>query len=323
MTTEPLYGLGDAMLFTGVSVEEEERTGQIYNIYSYYESGANEISETYISTSPGTTHAELSWTYQSVDNNQGIVDHIEHSFSEYQYDAGGRITDEYQGHRSGSLGGKSEETTNETQYYYASTQGNELEYSTSFEIRTETEGGVNSTETEFTRAEYIYLEPASDIEDWHQMISVSEHDTDFDSEIDFTQFSLETKTESSDGYTNDFVMVSIDSDGRLTNSGISAAVSITKNGGTSYTQDYVAAASYNDDGIINESWQHNLTENWGPDGEFVSSSLTSIYKSDAQTDEQWENDGIADYITLTKEDKIQEGGRTTEYTWERTGPGKR
>ena len=69
----PLYSVGDTLVFTGDSIEEE-RPGQTYNYYSYYESGTTEIGETYTSTSSGQTNAELSYLYLSEDNDQGIVD---------------------------------------------------------------------------------------------------------------------------------------------------------------------------------------------------------------------------------------------------------
>ena len=147
-------------------------------------------------------------------------------------------------------------------------------------------------------------------------MSVSEHDTDFDSVTDFTQYVLETKTESSSGDSYEATFVSIDSDDLLTNSSVRTETNVDRNGRTSFTQTYTETASYNDDLIINEYWHQELVENYGQEGEFVSSSSTIIYKSDDGSNDDWENDGVADYYVMTKETINQSSGKLLEITWE-------
>ena len=102
-------------------------------------------------------------------------------------------------------------------------------------------------------------------------------------------------------------------------------MSVTQNGQSVYDYTYDAKASYNDDLIINESWEQELTEIYGPDGEFVSSNSTSIYKSDAfsEVDDDWENDGVADYYLKSKETITESSGKLVEIEWESSdrGPG--
>ena len=201
---QPLFSLGDTLVITGSSFEGEVPG---YDFYSYYEAGTTEIGaeigETYRSFSSNSTFRtdqEWSFVYSSKENNQGIVDLVVSTFAEYDYKVGDdRLIGYGSTTTSERLDGTSETVDFGIDYDYASSEGYELASSTGIKITYETLGdGSETAELEVFDSEYAYVGTASDINDWYQKRTVSEHNTDWDGSLDpeiyFTQYLLETKT---------------------------------------------------------------------------------------------------------------------------------
>ena len=169
---EPLYDLGDTLVITGISFEEE-RPGEVFNYYSYYEAGTTEVGELYLSNSTNSsfrTDQEWSYVYSSEENDQGIVDLVVSSSTEYTYNASNdRLISQGSSTTSDRLDGTSETIDFGIDYSYASSEGYELESSTGLQITYETleDGSVNQA-LEISYSDYSYVETASDINDWYQ-----------------------------------------------------------------------------------------------------------------------------------------------------------
>ena len=293
---EPTYSIGDELNFTGSS-EIEREPGFEY----YYSESSVTISERYTYSASGQTDYVESFNYTSYDEGGLIVTDVSFNTSAYEYDSEDRLTQE----ATTSYYEKQDEYTTESaltsNYYYASSTGYELDYSTTLAVYTRSDGRVETIERE---EDYVYNGTAESRDDYSQVRSVSTTDYETDGIIDYTGYSLQSiEYNDFDDYYNYYTSAGFNSLGIQTFSFISnSRASILDTG---YYEVYEQAGAYdqNEDGVVDYEYDSYSIYEHDSSGGIV------YYESSYITKQDYDYDGYADRVGITKTSNSQSGGK--------------
>jgi len=308
----PLYNLGDTLVLTGSSTSSQSSGAYYY--YSEYEDTSRDyafVSESYSysSSGNGTDYSEY-FNYSAQD---GVtVDSISKGYTDYVYDSAGRLEETYSlnlyEYDYGSSSNGNNTNSSGTTYTYASTQGYKLLSSTTFYSGTYTSGSYTSSYSSTTESEYGYSSTPTAVYDWDQRRDVTKYDSDADGITDYTNYSLTTIT--ADGSIN--VYVSVDAQSGIVDYSSDYEYSYVSNnkGGYTSTNSGSWANDGDNDGIIDSSSEYSSDYVYDSSNNLVSSSYESVYKND------YDEDGKADYVSITKESRTNTSGKRLQLTWE-------
>ena len=310
----PLYDLGDTLILKGSNTSTSNPSTGFYYYYSEYEDTSSDyasVSESYSynSSGNGTDYSE----YFSYSADDGVtVDYISKGYTDYVYDSAGRVEGTYSlslyEYDYGSSNNGSGSYSFEETYTYAGSQGYELLQSTSAYSGTYTYNGSASSYSSTTVSNYGYSSTPTSTYDYDQKRDVTQYDSDGDGITDYTNYSLYTNT--ADGSSN--VYVSVDSQSGIVDYSSDYEYSSVSNnkGGYTSTSSSSSANDWDDDGVINSNSEYSSEYVYDSSYNLVSSSYDSVYKSD------YDQDGKADYVSITKESRTSTSGKRLELIWE-------
>ena len=303
---EPTYSIGDELNFSGSSAIERE-PGYEY----YYSESSGTIGERYTYSASGQTDYVESFYYSSSDEGAVIVTDLSFGTRAYEYDSEDRLTQE----ATTSYREKQDEYTTETafttNYYYASSTGYELDYSTTVAVYTREDGRVETIEYE---KDYVYTRTPESTDDYSQVRVVSTTDSETDGIIDYTEYSLQSiEINDFDDYYNDYTSVTYDSSGTQTGSFINNDSSSITGTGRTDAFEQLGAYDQNSDGVIDYEYANTYERQYDADGNQISYSTYYFYKVDS------DYDGKADRVIIENGSGNQSGGKKVAIDWEDQG----
>ena len=313
MINAPLYGLGDSIVLTGDS-NSSSASGYSY-YYNEYQDGLSNgasVSESYTYSSTGRTDYSEQYTYYSDDGT--TVDRVSNSYTAYLYDSAGRIisyTSQGGSEYYNATGATStDEYSNVDTYVYTSAAGYELDSSTTAYSSSYFDGATTYASTTTTTSSYAYTAASTGTFDYSQRRDVITTDEDSNGTLDYTNYRLFSRTEEG----TSTISAQYNPLGEQTVSSISTNTSTASQDGTTQLSTDVSAGDIDGDGIINFTTMDSLERVYNSEGELLATNQESSYKSD------YDDDGIVDYVYITKESRNQTSAQLIELTWNSNGP---